>query len=206
MAEPAAMIESLLGRGVAAASQAIAKWLERPAAITVQRIERLPLAAAADALGTADVPLCVCAMAFRGGLEGVLLLACDDAAGLTLCDLLLGQPVGTAGDWNELARSAFAETTNIVGCAYLNAIAVAAGPVAAPGGIEPGPPWFVRDYPVAVMDSVLLEQALADATVLLARTEFRIDDTPIRCGLVVVPRLPTDAAGDEGRGSAPGRP
>lgn len=189
MAEPAAdIVRHRFERGAAEASRALSKWLGRSAEIAVRQIDRLPLAAAAAALGTAEAPLCVCAMPVAGRLDGLLLLACDDASGLTLCDLLLEEPAGTTREWSEMARSAFAETANIVGCAYLNAIAADLPPAAGASGIVPAPPWFVRDYAEAVMDSVLLEQALGDATVFLTRTEFRIDATPIRCALVFVPR------------------
>jgi chemotaxis protein CheC len=182
------IVQRRFERGAAEASRALSKWLGRSAEITVRQIDRLPLATAANALGTAETPLCVCAMPVAGRLEGLLLLACDDTGGLTLCDLLLGDPAGTTREWGEMARSAFAETANIVGCAYLNAIAAQLPPVAGAAGIVPAPPWFMRDYPAAVMDSVLLEQALGDATVFLTRTEFRIDATPVRCALVFVPR------------------
>jgi len=41
------------------------------------------------------------------------------------------------------------------------------------------------------MGAVLMEQPVLSDIVLLARTEFRIDGTPIGCGLVFLP----DAAG-----------
>jgi hypothetical protein len=50
---------------------------------------------------------------------------------------------------------------------------------------------FLRDFPEAVMGAVLMEQPVLSEIVLLARTEFRIDGTPINCGLVFLP----DAAG-----------
>lgn len=178
-------VVALFRRGAAEASTALTKWLGRTAEVAIEQVDRLPLEAAAGILGAADGPICASAMGIGGGLEGVLLLVCDDASGLALCDTLLERAAGTATAWGEVERSAFAETANIVGCAYLNAIAQAIEDGAE--GIVPSPPWFVRDYPAALMDAVLVEQAAVAADVFLTRTEFRIAAAPVRCGLVFVP-------------------
>ena len=62
-------------------------------------------------------------MGLTGRLTGQILLVFEDRSGLALADLLLHQPVGTTTAWGELEQSAAKETTNIVGCAYLNALA-----------------------------------------------------------------------------------
>jgi chemotaxis protein CheC len=62
-------------------------------------------------------------MGLTGRLSGQLLLVFADTAGLALADLLLNQPIGTTTAWGALEQSAAQETTNIVGCAYLNALA-----------------------------------------------------------------------------------
>lgn len=178
-------IVALFRGGAAEASTALTKWLGRIATVAVEQVDRLPLDAAAGILGGADEPVCACAMGVSGGVEGVLVLVSDDPGGLALCDTLLDRPAGTATHWGDVERSAFAETANIVGCAYLNAIALAIDDGAE--GVVPSPPWFVRDYPSSLMDAVLVEQAAVGADVFLTRTEFRITAAPVRCGLVFVP-------------------
>lgn len=178
-------IVTLFRGGAADASTALTKWLGRTATVVVEQVDRLPLDAAAGILGDVDEPICACAMGVSGGLEGVLLLVSDDPSGLALCDTLLERPAGTSEHWGDVERSAFAETANIVGCAYLNAVARAIQGGA--GGVVPSPPWFVRDYPSSLMDAVVVEQAAVGADVFLTRTEFRIAAAPVRCGLVFVP-------------------
>jgi chemotaxis protein CheC len=156
----------------------------------VQRLDALPIAEAAAVMGSTDTLICGCAMRIDGAIGGLLLLAADDDAGLSLADTLLERPAGTSTSWGDLERSAVIETANIVGCAYLTAICAALGPAGA-AGILPSPPAFLRDFPEAVMGAVLMEQPVLSEIVLLARTEFRIDGTPINCGLVFLP----DAAG-----------
>jgi chemotaxis protein CheC len=179
-------LAAMFHSGAHDASHALAKWLGRPAALSVQRLDTLPIAEAAAVMGSSDTLICGCAMRIDGAIGGLLLLAADDDAGLSLADTLLERPAGTSTSWGDLERSAVIETANIVGCAYLNAICAALGPAGA-AGILPSPPVFLRDFPEAVMQAVLMEQPVLSEIVLLARTEFRIDGTPINCGLVFLP-------------------
>ena len=183
-------LAAIFHHGADDASHALAKWLGRPAALSVERLDALPIAEAAAVMGSSDTLICGCAMRIDGAIGGLLLLAADDDAGLSLADTLLERPAGTSTSWGDLERSAVIETANIVGCAYLNAICAALGAAGA-AGILPSPPVFLRDFPEAVMEGVLMEQPVLSEIVLLARTEFRIDGTPINCGLVFLP----DAAG-----------
>jgi chemotaxis protein CheC len=179
-------LAAMFHRGADDASHALAKWLGRPATLSVERLETLPIAEAAAVMGSGDALICGCAMRIDGAIGGLLLLAADDDAGLSLADTLLERPVGTSTSWGDLEQSAVIETANIVGCAYLNAICSALGPAGA-AGILPSPPVFLRDFPAAVMEAVLMEQPVLSEIVLLARTEFRIDGTPVGCGLVFLP-------------------
>ena len=177
-------VEPLFRQGARDASAALSRWLGRPATIAIKRFERLRLEEAAGALGAAVAPVCAAAMSVSGGVRGALLLACADDAGLALCDSLLERPSGSSTAWGEVERSALLETTNIVGCSYLGGIAAAAGGRAE---IVPSPPFFIRDFAAAVMDGLLLEQAATREAVFLARTEFVVDGTPIRCALIYLP-------------------
>lgn len=176
------------------ASSSLSKWLGRRTAITVKQVAAVPLEQAVVMLGSGDTPLCVCAMHIHGDVSGILALAVSDDSGLALADLLLGRDVGSSREWGDLERSAAAETTNIIGCAYLNAMAVDADDGAAPL-LMPSPPWFVRDFPEAVMESMLVTQEAAGQSVFLTRTVFHIEDTAIQCSLVFVPAA---AATDHG--------
>lgn len=166
-------------------SASLSKWLGRPTTISVKQVQSLPLEEASGILGESDVPLVACAMQISGSMNGLLILACDDPSGLALADMLLGRPSGDSSAWGDIERSAAIETANIIGCAYLNAVA-ASEPSAARAAV-PSPPWFLRDYAASVMASVILSQSSSAASVFLTRTEFTIDGSPVRCSLVFVP-------------------
>jgi chemotaxis protein CheC len=171
------------------ASQALSRWLGRPTRIAVRRLEALPLERAVGVLGVAEGPLVACAMRISGSIAGILVLACDDVSGLTLADMLLGRPPGSSTEWGELETSAAVETANIIGCAYLNTMTATAAATgsSADATVLPTPPWFVRDFAAAVMEGIMLSQALQADTIFLTHTDFVIEDTPVTCSLLFVP-------------------
>lgn len=180
------VLKEAFRRGAEDGSAALAKWLDRPVALSFERLETLPLTSAAAVLGSGDEPVCGCVMGIRGAIGGLLLLVAEDAAALSLADTLLELPVGTSTEWGELERSAVIETANIVGCAYLNALCTILSPENAVG-ILPTPPVFLRDFPAALMEASLMEQPLPADAVLVANSEFRISGTLFPCSLVFMP-------------------
>jgi chemotaxis protein CheC len=176
------------GRGAAQASAALEGWLERPSLITAGTVEQRALHEVANILGTDEDPICFCSAEMTGRLTGELILAFDDASGLALADMLLNQPPGTACEWNEMETSAALETTNIVGCAYLNALArvLPVGPHGT-SDLIPSPPRFRRDFAESLLQFALMSQAVATNHVFLAKSRFQIDGTPVHWTLLFVP-------------------
>jgi chemotaxis protein CheC len=169
------------------ASAALSKWLGRAARISVEQVEQVPLAEATAVLGSPDAPICGCAMAMHGRITGQLILVFDDPSGLALADLLLGNPVGTTSVWGEMEQSAALETTNIVGCAYLNALVHFFRASSGPCELIPSPPRFARDFAESLMQFALMSQAMASDVVFLTRTEFSVEGAPVNWNLLFVP-------------------
>jgi chemotaxis protein CheC len=182
------LLEMIFERGAESASQALSKWLGHAARLTISEIELVELAQASELLGAADSVVAACTMGLSGRLTGLILLVFEDRSGLALVDLLTQLPVGTTTSWGELEQSAAKETTNIVGCAYFNALAThlpSTVPLAAPhagptggreGGDElvPTPPTFVHEFAGSLLQFALMEQAVELDEVLLIHSEFRI--------------------------------
>jgi chemotaxis protein CheC len=183
-----AALTELFRHGSDEASAALSRWLDRPARISIEAVEQLPLTEATNELGDPERPVCCCAMRLSGPIAGQLLLIVDDASGLALADLLLGQRIGTATSWGELERSASLETANIIGCAYLNALTRCLPvPAERPAELLPSPPQFARDYAESVLQFALMDQAMTSDVVFLTRTAFAIQDAPVSCNLLFVP-------------------
>ncbi|HVW01974.1 MAG TPA: hypothetical protein VHB77_16595 [Planctomycetaceae bacterium] len=189
-----AILTTLFRHASEEASEALSHWLERPARISFEEVEQVPLNEAAEALGDPDREICCCAMGMHGRVTGQLMLAFDDASGLALADLLLRRPAGTSNAWGEIELSAALETANIIGCAYLNSLAKwFADRDVEPQEIVPTPPRFVREFAESLMEFVLMNQVTEDLA-FLTRTEFRVDDAPVNCRLLFVPDAPCLAA------------
>ncbi|HWB12065.1 MAG TPA: hypothetical protein VG826_22760 [Pirellulales bacterium] len=183
-----AALTAVFQRGSEEASVAFSRWLDRRVSVTVEPLEQLTLAAAAEELPDPERPICCCAMGLTGRLSGQLLVVFDDASGLALADLLLGRPLGASTQWGEIERSAAQETANILGCAYLNSLARSFPDAdGEPDGLLPSPPKFVRDFAESLLEFALMDQAMASDVVFLTRNQFRIEDEPVSCRLMLVP-------------------
>jgi chemotaxis protein CheC len=185
-------------RGAECASQALSKWLGQEVQLTVSEAEQVDLASAAEVLGPPERLVAACSMGLSGLLSGQILLVFEERVGLGLVDRLLHQPLGTATKWGELEQSALQETTNIVGCAYLNSLAAhLPGKLSKgdPGGGEllPTPPAFLREFAGSLIEFALMEQAIELDQVVLAQTGFAMGQPGADlCGtLLFVPDRPS---------------
>ncbi len=190
-------------QGSEEASRALAKWIGKPSVVEIDSLEQLPLEEATSLLAEGDEPICFCSAEMNGLLTGELILAFDDASGLALADMLLDQPQGTTDEWTEMATSAALETTNILCCAYLNSLSGSFSGASELSELLPSPPTFSREFAACLLEFALMGQAMASDQVILARTRFEIDGTPVNWILLFVPdaqsmlRLPELLSGRE---------
>jgi chemotaxis protein CheC len=188
------MLRTVLGLGAEGASQALSRWLGMDVRLTLGEVEQVDLEAAAGALGPPESLVAACAMGLTGSLTGSILLCFADRAGLALADLLVRQPVGTSTEWGELERSAAMETANIVGCAYLNALA-AHLPARGGAGLAPTPPTFLHEFAGSLIEFAVMGQAAELDRVLLAGTTFEAAGAgDLDWTLLFVPDAPSLAA------------
>lgn len=185
-------LEQAFHVGAEDASTAMAQWLGVPSLIAIEAVDQLSIEEAPDILGGSEQPICFCSMAMTGTLTGTMVFVFDDECGLSLADLVLHKPVGTASDWNELERSSALESTNIVGCAYLNSLSRHL-PAADSHSIEliPSPPTFRRDFAECLLQSVFMEQAMVANDIFLAEARFEISGEPLNWTLLFVPDAPS---------------
>jgi len=196
-----AKLTSLFQHGATEASRALSLWLGRNATVGVDRLVQLSLADATESLGPADETLCGCIMGMTGCISGNILFCFDESSGFLLCDLLLGREVNS-DTWDELETSSAMETANIVGCAYLNSLALEFGQCietntfsqTKPGSFNawtPTPPQFVRDYAASILEFAVMSQATEFDTILVATTTFQIEDRPVAWSLLLIPDAPS---------------
>ena len=90
--------------------------------------------------------------------------------------------------------SAALETANILCCAYLNSLSRLLGR-AGVSAVEllPSPPRFSREFAESLLEFALMGQAIGNDQVLLAKTSFQIDQSPVHWTLLFVPDAPSMA-------------
>lgn len=106
-------------------------------------------------------------LGIEGDLNGHLMLLFTQPSGLRIVDMLLEQPLGTARELDELGVSALAETGNVCGSSFLNAISDRTGLK-----IVPTTPVVVTDMAGAILQSVVTELYLNGDEVLVVETGF----------------------------------
>ena len=179
-----AALEASLHQGSANASAALKQWLGKDSVVELDSIEQCPLEEATAILpGQGDQPICFCSMGLDGFLSGELIMGFDDSSGFALADLLLDQSSGTTESWTEMPRSIALETTNVLCCAYLNALADTFGI----NELLPQPPEFRRDFSASLLQFALMGQAIDFDQVIVARTRFEIEKAAVNWTLLFIP-------------------
>jgi chemotaxis protein CheC len=105
---------------------------------------------------------------FLGDITGRTLLMFPREAGWHLTDCLLRRPMGTTKDFGELEESAIKEVSNVLTCAYMNALGDLLGLV-----VVPSVPSMTVDMASAVLDAVSLDFGTDKDLVVCIETEFR---------------------------------
>ena len=85
-------------------------------------------------------------MNLEGELGGSLLLTFTQESGRRLAASLLHCEPGPGPEWTEMETSALAETGNILGCSYINAITRLINQP-----LSPSVPYFVQDFGASVL-------------------------------------------------------
>lgn len=156
--------------GAFGASRAMSKWLKRGVRLHTEGFVRIPLR---DIGGNGDdntEPVAAILMDLASQLHGHALLVMPESTGRRLVDVLTHQPPGTTQAIDEMARSCLQETGNIISSSFINSWAKWLDIHA-----EPQPPRIQIDLLPAILQSVLVEQALAADEIFLAKTSFSVD-------------------------------
>ena len=178
--------------GARTGSEAMRGWLSAPAEISIDSADECPLELATEVLGQSGDIVGMCLMQMEGTLNGQMVLAFDDASGLSLSDLLLGNPPGTATEWGEVEISSAQESMNILGSAYLNGMSKFLSELCGEAmTLIPSPPVFFRDFAESLLQTVFIEQASSGNHVLFARARFELHGCPLNWTFLLIPDPPS---------------
>ncbi len=166
------------------ASRALSKWLRRGVRLTSDGFQYVPISQAYTMLGEADEVIAAIHLPLEGDLSGHLLLTFPEKVALLLVDIMMQLPEGTSKELGEIEQSCLKETANIVASSYANSLAKWLNLL-----IEPGVPNFVHDMASSIIQPFMMEFAAHRDEVLIADTDFLLDQLRVQWGLLL---LPTD--------------
>lgn len=176
------VLERFFAAATHEASAAMCRWTDGLISLTFDEVRELPLEEVSTQLNLHDQPLTMVVLTLEGeiGVRMILIFDNDDARNLAAS--LLGRPAGGGEEWSALEKSALAETGNILGCAYMNALVRLIDT-----DLVPSPPYFIQDYAASVLEQALVAPAMIADQVLVCQTGFRREGRQLDWRVVFIP-------------------
>jgi chemotaxis protein CheC len=160
--------------GAGHAATALSQLTKRKIMISVPEITVTPIEEIPKLLGDADAPVAAVLMHMLGDLTGRMLLMFPEADARLLCDLLNKWEIGTTTHFAELEQSSVKEAANILGGAYMNALADFMGMM-----LLPSVPSLVIDLAGAVLTTAYLNFGHDRDFVLCVQTDFEFQNVDL---------------------------
>ncbi len=135
---------------------------------------------ACDAVGGPETLVLGAYLSLAGDITGHVMLLFPVQRALECVDLMCGQEKGTTTEPDELAHSAVGELANIVGSAFVNALADETNLI-----LHPSPPTVVSDMAIALVESVYAAVLSQGGDVVMIDTVFE-DAKGRTAGLLIV--------------------
>ena len=135
---------------------------------------------ACDAVGGEETVVLGAYLSISGDITGHVMLLFPVKRALECVDLMCGQKVGTTTEPDELAESAVGELGNIVGSAFVNALADHMNLI-----LHPSPPTVINDMAIALVESVYAEVLSQGGDVVMMDAIFE-DQSGKTAGLLIV--------------------
>jgi chemotaxis protein CheC len=176
------VLHHLLASATSEASAAMSRWTDGLITLTLDEVREIPLEDACTDLGLGDDLLTMVVLSLEGEVGGQMILTFDETNARHLAASLLGRAPGQDAEWSELEKSALAETGNILGCAYMNALTRLIGTE-----LIPSAPYFIQDYGASVLQQALLPQLMTGDRVLVCRTGFHRQGEELNWRVLFVP-------------------
>jgi chemotaxis protein CheC len=158
---------AIVRKGLDDSSRALSSMTTGGIRLQAPRLEFLPLNVVPGIAGGPEVVVVAVYLGIEGDLNGHLMLLFTHDTALRVVDMLLEAPPGTTTTLDEIGVSALAETGNVCGSSFLNALSDRTGLK-----IVPTTPVVVTDMAGAILQSVVTELYLNGDEVLMVETAF----------------------------------
>lgn len=162
-----AVLRSIVQQGLQDSSTALSSMTTGGVRLLDPQLEFKPLNEVPGIAGGPEKVVVAIYLGIEGDLNGHLMLLFTQVSGRRIVDMLLELPPGTTSELDALGMSALAETGNVCGSSFLNAISDRTGLT-----IVPTTPAVVVDMAGAILQSVAVELYLNGDEVLVVETGF----------------------------------
>ena len=180
--EDVAFWEHLVSKGMSNAitnlSQLVGQEIESDSFV----FKQVSLTEVSQLMGGPEVESVGIYLTVSGSADGHIMLMYDPKMAHGFVDLLMGLPAGTTQSLGEMEQSALGELGNIVGSAFLNALADSTGLT-----LLPSPPTVMRDMAGALLDLVAADMLLTQDYAFVADSTYRAPDREISGRLFIIP-------------------
>jgi len=184
MTEIGAKVTNILGAvardGAVRAGRGLSGLVGQEISIHVPNVRMGTKGDACDAVGGEEAVVLGAYLGMSGDIEGHVMLLFPERRALECVDLMYGEPVGTTTEPDDLAMSAVAELGNIVGSAFVNALADHVRLI-----LHPSPPTVVHDMAIALVETIYAEILSRGSEVVMIDTIFE-DPNGKTAGLLIV--------------------
>ena len=187
-----ATLSTVAREGAIRAGRGLSGLMGQDIAIHIPDVRLGTKSDACDAVGGADAVVLGAYLSISGDITGHVMLLFPLERALRCVDLMCGQTPGTTTEADELAESAIGELGNIVGSAFVNALADHAQLV-----LHPSPPTVLSDMAQALVESVYAEVLSQGGDVVMIDTVFE-DRGGHVSGLLIIAPDPAAVARLEG--------
>jgi chemotaxis protein CheC len=173
-------LSSVAKDGAFRAGRGLSGLMGQEIAIHVPNVRIGTKSDACDAVGGEETLVLGAYLSVSGDITGHVMLLFPVARALQCVDLMCGQPAGTTTEPDELAESAIGELGNIVGSAFVNALADHVNLI-----LHPSPPTVIHDMAIALVESIYAEVLSQGGDVVMMDAIFE-DHSGRTAGLLIV--------------------
>ena len=153
--------------GAGNAATALAKMLDKKIDMKVPQIKVMKFSEVNEVLGGAETQVVGILLGVQGDINGSMMFILDCASSQLLVNILMGRPVKTELEFDEMSCSALKEIGNILAGSYLSALSNLTNLK-----IMPDVPGLAIDMAGAILSVPAIEFARTSDTVLYIENEF----------------------------------
>lgn len=168
--------------GAGNAATALAKMINKKVDMGVPRVKILEFKNVNDILGDAEKTVVGILLKVEGDITGNIMFILNDENARSLIKLIVGSPLGSDAEFNEMEVSAIKEIGNILAGSYLSSLSTLTNLK-----IYPSVPMLAIDMAGAILSVPAIEFGKIGDTVLYIETEFSEGEERIVGDFFLVP-------------------